>query len=151
MTKKDYNIKELQVLKDNQLADKHQNDLGLKVPNDYFKKSKARILDEIIEEKSVAYIPIRRNKYTWMAVAATIAVIFSVTIFNKSIFKTDTNKIVSDTLNSIKNIELNEENLVLLNSDDITITSLFVEDSKIDEYLDTQMLEDLIDEDLLLN
>lgn len=144
-------IKTLQVLKDKETAKKHSKELGMSVPSNYFQNSKKRILESIIEEKSVAHISNKKAKYTWIAVAATIAVLISVTIFNEVIFKTATTNIVSDTLNNIKNTEFNEENLVLLNSDDIMVTSLFVEDSKLDEFIDAHVLEEIIEDDLLLN
>lgn len=144
-------VKSLQVLKDKQIRKKHTEELGMSLPSDYFQNSKNRILNNVKKDAPVSNIPIKRNKYTWISVAATIAILFSVAIFNKTIFNTNNTNIVSDTLENIKNAEFNQENLVLLNTDDITITSLFVEDSELDDFIDSHVLEELIEDNLKLN
>lgn len=149
--KRDHKIKELQVLKDKNLETKHNEELGLSVPKDYFKTSKNRILEEIESQKEVSNKPTKK-RFIWLSIAASITVLFTLTIFNKTIFNTfENSNIALDTLKQLKEDQLTEENLVLLNSEDITLTSLFVEDSELDDFIDSQVLEEIIEDNLPLN
>lgn len=141
----------MKIIKENTKGEnKHLKELGFSTPKDYFKNSKSNILAEIEAENTFNERKISENKFVWIAIAASVVVLLSITIFNKSIFGSiDNPQIVSDTLNQIKKDIHTEENLVLLDENDLTITSLFIEDNEIDELVEQQLVEDILKENNL--
>lgn len=150
----------LQQLNDEKLNKIHTEDLGLKVPEDYFSKSKNEILRTVLNKKEPKLILFSRKRVMW-AMAASIALIFGLTIFNQYSYS-KMNQIpiaVSDTIDQLKienfplvisdtNKELKkDDNLnpynIILNENDFLIQSLFVEDTEIDQYIDNHILEDI--------
>ena len=121
----------------------HIEDLGLGMPEDYFSKSKSEILAKVgIEDKS-RVLPLYRNKIFWAA-AAAIAVLIVLTVF-----KTSTGPqidgipaIVSDTIEQLNNGLVDDD--FKQGENDILISSLFVEDSELDEFVDNYMLEEAL-------
>lgn len=121
----------------------HNEDLGLGMPEDYFSKSKSEILAKVgIEDKS-RVLPLYRNKMFWAA-AAAIAVLFVLTVFRtRTIPQIDgIPAIVSDTIEQLNNGLANED--FYQGENDILISSLFVEDTELDEFVDNYMLEEAL-------
>ena len=121
----------------------HNEDLGLSMPKDYFAKSKSEILAKVgIEDKS-RVVPLYRNKVFWAA-AAVIAVLIVLTVF-----KTNTvpqidkiPAIVSDTIEQLNKGLADED--INPGENDILISSLFVEDTELDDFVDNYMLEEAL-------
>ncbi len=117
----------------------HIEDLGLGMPEDYFSKSKSEILAKVgIEDKS-RVLPLYRNKIFWAA-AAAIAVLFVLTLFKTSTVPQieEIPAIVSDTMEQLNKGLANED--FYQGENDILISSLFVEDTELDEFVDNYML-----------
>ena len=117
----------------------HNEDLGLGMPEDYFSKSKSEILAKVgIEDKS-RVLPLYRNKIFWAA-AAAIAVLVVLTVFRTNTVPPIDKipAIVSDTIEQL-NKGLADEDFYQ-SENDILISSLFVEDSELDEFVDNYML-----------
>lgn len=117
----------------------HIEDLGLGMPEDYFSKSKSEILAKVgIEDKSKV-LPLYRNKIFWAA-AAAIAVLFVLTLFKTSTVPQieEIPAIVSDTMEQLNKGLANED--FYQGENDILISSLFVEDTELDEFVDNYML-----------
>ncbi|WP_457616003.1 hypothetical protein [Lutibacter sp.] len=130
------------------LKEKHSKELGLKVPDNYFSVSKSAILNKVSEEKKVKRLIFKRERMVWMA-AASIALIFTITVFKTNVFSTidKAQAVVVDTIEQLKNEvkampELNEDN-------DILIASLFVEDSKVEDFVNEYVLEEIVNKELL--
>ena len=132
---KDTNQKALE----EKLQKMHIEDLGLGMPEDYFSKSKSEILAKVgIEDKS-RVLPLYRNKIFWAA-AAAIAVLFVLTLFKTSTVPQieEIPAIVSDTMEQLNKGLANED--FYQGENDILISSLFVEDTELDEFVDNYML-----------
>ena len=132
---KDTNQKALE----EKLQKMHFEDLGLGMPEDYFSKSKSEILAKVgIEDKS-RVLPLYRNKIFWAA-AAAIAVLFVLTLFKTSTVPQIEKipAIVSDTIEQLNKGLANED--FYQGENDILISSLFVEDTELDEFVDNYML-----------
>jgi len=117
----------------------HIEDLGLGMPEDYFSKSKSEILAKVgIEDKSKV-LPLYRNKIFWAA-AAAIAVLFVLTLFKTNTVPQieEIPAIVSDTIEQLNKGLANED--FYQGENDILISSLFVEDTELDEFVDNYML-----------
>ena len=143
----------------------HKNDLGLGVPENYFSTSKNELLAKIVSEKKAKVVPLFKNKLIWF-VAAGITLLIALTVFKPNVFASiDKNpSIVSDTVNKFQNLDL-VYNLFSADKQDITVASLFMDDTEIsnyitnniieeiliDEEIDYFMLEDILHEDLDLN
>lgn len=143
------NLNELMKNKDSfekKLDKMHSDDLGLSLPKDYFAKSKNEILDRINSEKSSNIISLYKSKIFWFA-AAGIALIIALSVFKPNFLpSTDPMpSIVSDTLEQIQNFNLANDGAII--EDDILVTSLFVAENQIDNYVDNYIVEEsLIDE-----
>ncbi|AUP79628.1 hypothetical protein [Flavivirga eckloniae] len=139
-----------QNLFDKHMLKLHKEELGLNVPEDYFSKSKQDILDKISEEtkpkKSVFFL---NKSFIWYA-AASIIVLIAITIIkpNNSLPIDDSQSIVSDTIKLLEQTKF-EKDIAEFTENDILITSLFVEENDIDEFIDNYVLEEaLLDEAL---
>jgi hypothetical protein len=120
----------------------HSADLGLDVPKDYFKKSKSEIIALTTDKKEVKLFTLRKS-IIWMA-AAGIALILAITVFKPETSpKTDIiiSK-VSDTVEKIQNIYFNNDNSLL--TEDVLLTSLYVDESEIDNYVDNDFINEII-------
>jgi hypothetical protein len=127
----------------------HAKELGLNVPKDYFSNSKHDILNQVSNSK-VKVLYSKRNFL--LPIAAAVALIITLTVFKPSIFSSFNNvpAIVSDTINKINTKNLaNENNLFTV--EDVSVASLFVEDDKIDEFVNDYVLEDVIKDVTLKN
>jgi len=138
-----------QVLFDIKMHKKHTKDLGLDIPNDYFSKSKTAILEKVSKQKEARFKMFSRDRIMW-SVAATIVLIFALKVFMPngllSIDKIPT--IVSDSIELLKNNNLAFSEL---DENNILITSLFVEDTEIDEFVTDYVLDELVYEEVLPN
>ncbi len=131
------------------LENKHKNDLGLGVPGNYFSTSKNELLTKIASEKKTKIVPLYQNKLIWFAVAG-IALFIALTVFKPNAFPSiDKNpSIVSDTVNKYQNLDL-VYNLLLNDYQDIMVTSLFMDDTDISNYIANNIIEEiLIDEEI---
>lgn len=127
----------------------HTNDLGLGVPEDYFSTSKSELLAKIASEKKTKIVLLYQNKLMWF-VAAGIALLMALTVFKPNAFPgIDKNpSIVSDTINKFQNLDL-VYNLFLNDAQDITVASLFMDETEISNYITNNIIEELlIDEEI---
>jgi len=138
-----------QISFDRKMQEMHSEELGFQVPKDYFSKSKMEILEKVSNQKDKRFNIFSRKRIVWAA-AASIAIIIAVTVFRPNAIPAmnEIPVIVSDTINHLKNDGLAqtepEEN-------DILITSLFVSENEIDEFVDDYVLEELVYEEVLAN
>ena len=138
-----------QISFDRKMQEMHSEELGFQVPKDYFSKSKMEILEKVSNQKDKRFNIFSRKRIVWAA-AASIAIIIAVTVFRPNAIPAmnEIPVIVSDTINHLKNDGLAqtepEEN-------DILITSLFVADNEIDEFVEDYVLEELVYEEVLAN
>jgi hypothetical protein len=93
------------------------------------------------------HFPVKR--IIWAA-AASIAIIFAVSVFKPNVLPSFNNvpAIVSDTIELFQNNNLAQGEF---KEDDILITSLFVPDNEIDEFVNNYVLEELVYEEVLSN
>jgi len=127
----------------------HAKELGLNVPSDYFSNSKHDILNQVSNSK-VKVLYSKRNFL--LPIAAAVALIITLTFFKPSVFSSFNNvpAIVSDTINKFNTKNLADENN-LFTVDDVSVAALFVEDDKIDEFVNDYVLEDVIKDVTLKN
>lgn len=122
----------------------HTKDLGLQLPEDYFTKSKSSILSQVSSKKRSKLIMLSRKAIIWSTAVAAL-LIFTITIFKNNEFSqtgTITNY-ASDSVTAIQNenITINDPNI---STEDILLTSLFVEESNVNEYVDNYIKEENI-------
>lgn len=161
----------LHELNNKKLEEIHLNELGLKIPDNYFSDSKKKIIGEILNEKTPKVIPFYRQKRIWY-IAASMLLLFGLTFVNTfTPFESENKSIVlEDTINKLnkepkqdavtipdlqsKNKDLVNSNKLSNNSNtpaillkeaenDILIKSLFIEDHEVNEYVTNYMLEEI--------
>ncbi|MDO9137754.1 MAG: hypothetical protein Q7U21_08025 [Lutibacter sp.] len=138
-----------QISFDRKMKEMHSSALGLKTPENYFSASKIEILEKVSNQKQERFNIFSRKRIAWAA-AATIAIIFAVSVFKPNALPSFNNvpAIVSDTINYLQNNNLAQGEF---KEDDILITSLFVPDNEIDEFVNNYVLEELVYEEVLAN
>lgn len=138
-----------QISFDSKMHEMHSEELGLKTPENYFSKSKSEILEKVSNQKRVRFNIFSRERIIW-SVAATIAIILALSVFKPNALPAmdEIPAIVSDTIDHIQNNDLAQGEL---EEDDILISSLFVSDTEIDEFVDDYVLEELVYEEVLSN
>lgn len=138
-----------QISFDRKMKEMHSEELGLKTPENYFSTSKMEILEKVSNQKQERFNIFSRKRFVWAA-AATIAIIFAVSVFKPNALPSFNNvpTIVSDTIDYLQNNNLAQGDF---KEDDILITSLFVPDNEIDEFVDNYVLEELVYEEVLSN
>lgn len=138
-----------QISFDSEMHKTHSDELGFQIPKDYFSKSKIEILEKVSNRKKARVIIFSKERIVWFA-AASIAIIFAITVFKPNALPSFNNvpAIVSDTINYLQNNNLAQGEF---KDDDILITSLFVPDNEIDEFVDNYVLEELVYEEVLSN
>jgi hypothetical protein len=104
---------------------RHQKDLGLDIPENYFASSKKSILEKTINQKRGKVISLSKKIYAWSA-AAVVLLLFTLAIYNPT--------------SSGDNIE-----------EDVLIASLFTEESNIDVFLEEFVNNELLTEDVFKN
>lgn len=134
---------------DSKMHEMHSEKLGFQVPEDYFSKSKIEILAKVSNQKEQRFNIFSQKRIVWSA-AATIAIIVALTVFKPNALPSFDNVpvIVSDTIDHLQNNNLAQGKF---KEDDILISSLFVPDSEIDEFVDDYVLEELVYEEVLAN
>ena len=134
---------------DSKMHEMHSEELGFQVPEDYFSKSKMEILAKVSNQKEQRFNIFSRKRIIW-SVAATITIIVALTVFKPNALTSFDNVpvIVSDTINHLQNNNLAQGKL---KEDNILISSLFVPDSEIDEFVDDYVLEELVYEEVMAN
>ena len=134
---------------DSKMHEMHSEELGFQVPEDYFSKSKMEILEKVSNQKEHRFNIFSRKRIV-LSAAATIAIIVALTVFkpNELPSMDKIPAIVSDTIDNLKNDGLAQ---VEPEENDILITSLFVADNEIDEFVDNYVLEELVYEEVLAN
>ena len=131
------------------LDKKHKNDLGLSVPENYFSTSKNELLTKIVSEKKSKVIQLYQKKIIWF-VAAGITLLITLTVFKPNVFPNiNTNPlIVLDTIDKFQNLDL-VFNIFTTDKQDITVASLFMDDTEINNYITNNIIEEiLIDEEI---
>lgn len=134
-------------IKDDTLGDSHKEELGFKIPDNYFEKSKFEINSKISVKKDGFFQITSRNLKLILPIAAAIALLVTLTVFKPNSLSTikQLPEMVLDTINNINNSEFNENSSLAY--DDISINSLFVSDDEIDDYLEGYLLESLVEDD----
>ena len=134
---------------DSKMHKMHSEELGFQVPKDYFSKSKFEILEKVSNQKEQRF-GIFSRKITIWSVAATIAIILALTVFKPNALPSIDNipAIVSDTIDQLKTNGLAQDEL---EENDILITSLFIPDNEIDEFVNDYVLEELVYEEVMAN
>ncbi len=138
-----------QISFDGKMHKMHSEELGLNIPKDYFSKSKIEILEKVANQKKSKFTIFSRERILW-SVAASIAIIFALTVFKPNALPSidEIPAIVSDTIDHLPNNNLAQGELI---ENDILITSLFVPDNEIDEFVDNYVFEELVYEEVLSN
>lgn len=104
---------------------RHQKDLGLDIPKDYFASSRKSILEQTVHQKRGKVVLFKNKIYAWSSVAV-IALLFTLAIYNST--------------NNIDTIE-----------DDVLIASLFTDEDNIDTFVDDFVNDELLTEDIFKN
>jgi len=123
---------------------KHTTDLGLQLPEGYFSNSKEEIISKIASHKRAKLVIFSRKNVFWAA-AASVILLFSVEFFKPREFES-TNPVtnfVSDTDDAFQNKSASN-NTLSTSTEDVILTSLFVEDSTLNEYVDNYIKEAII-------
>lgn len=138
-----------QISFDRKMKEMHSSALGLKTPENYFSASKMEILEKVSNQKEKRFYLFSRKRIIWAA-AASIAIIFAVSVFKPNVFPSFNNvpAIVSDTVELFQNNNLAQGEF---KEDDILITSLFVPDNEIDEFVNNYVLEELVYDEVMPN
>lgn len=127
-------------LKDNPnefgVSESHRSYLGLKTPTDYFADSKNKILSSLSNIETKDHNKFKINRKTFWAVAASVTILLTVTL-----------TFLYDNA-SIQNINILTENGISYenNDDNLLISSLFMEDSEMDQFIDDYFIEEVISE-----
>lgn len=140
-------------------SEHHKEYLGMGIPENYFKNSKANILDLVSEKKTTQVFYLRRPFQ--IAASLVILVALSIAILVPSINPTDDVFIASDDV-LIESLLVDDESIsefmndVLVseivveaevseqNLENILMNSLFVEDSLVDGYTKESLLDNII-------
>jgi hypothetical protein len=138
-----------QISFDRKMKEMHSSALGLKTPENYFSASKMEILEKVSTQKEKRFYLFSRKRIIWAA-AASIAIIFAVSVFKPNVLPSFNNvpAIVSDTVELFQNNNLAQGEF---KEDDILITSLFVPDNEIDEFVNNYVLEELVYDEVMPN
>lgn len=131
------------------MRNQHENDLGYGIPKDYFSNSKKELEKIILSPKKGKVVFFNNRSVLWIA-ASVITIFVALTVFKPSALPNINSfpEIVADSIESFKNNNLANDSDFYL-EDDISIASLFINDSEIDEYVENFIIEDIIKEEKL--
>ncbi|WP_282053378.1 hypothetical protein [Maribacter luteus] len=117
-----------------ELAQEHKEYLGLDVPDNYFSKSKDNILKNLPMEKEQKRTVFGLRPMIAYPIAASIIILIGFTIW------------LQNDPSTIEQQKTNVEQIISmdLNSDDVLVTSLLVEDADMDEFIDEIILNEII-------
>nr|WP_314898464.1 hypothetical protein [uncultured Flavobacterium sp.] len=160
----------LHELNNEKLKEKHSEELGLHVPEDYFSNSKSEILSKVLTKKEPKLISIYRKRNIWIA-AASIVLVFGLTVLKPfSVLNfNDSSIVVVDSVDNASVAKVvaadspavyqknNQTDLVSTKEsgngvisehvesaeNDIVVESLFMEENEINESVNNYMLEDI--------
>ncbi|MFH4965148.1 hypothetical protein V8G69_09100 [Gaetbulibacter sp. M235] len=114
----------------------HKDKLGMDIPDDYFAKSKKDILNMVIKPKKSKQTVFWLRPIIAYPIAATIIIAISITFW------------MSNDDEEIKHQITNTEDFKLINQDlldsDFLISSLMVEDSNMENYLDHYIVKNVV-------
>ncbi|MFC5682053.1 hypothetical protein ACYE2N_09660 [Flavobacterium sp. MAHUQ-51] len=135
-------------MKDDELNKIHSDALGLTIPENYFSKSKNEILDKIATQNETKVIPFYKKRTSWLA-AASVTLLLGLSIL-KTYNSQNPDRIASPLTDSIVQMDIKNPttnnpipNYNLTHENDILISSLFVDDKEIDEYITNSILDDI--------
>jgi hypothetical protein len=123
----------------------HQVTLGFKIPEVYFENSLNEIQNKIKGDNNHIYSLVPRNKWYLASIAASIAILFFLNIFNQS------SSLNKKDLPVIVDTHTHIENDIFSLEEDETLATLFIEDKVLDELLDAYIIDKLIIEDIVSN
>lgn len=125
---------------------KHTDELGLNVPEDYFSQSKTELLAKIAASKKGKLVLLTRNKAIWLA-AASLAFILVLNLYKSDVHSAidEIPAVVSDTIEILKDNNLVNE-FFESEEKDILISSLFIEDTELDEFIADYVIEGALEE-----
>lgn len=137
-----------QKMLDKAMRKRHSKKLGLNIPENYFSKSKQEILSKVLDKnKKEKPVFTLKKSLVWYA-AASILLLITITLIkpNSNLQIDEIHTVVSDTIKHLENEKLAKETITPVEND-ILITSLFIEENKIDDFIDNYVLDEaLIDE-----
>jgi len=127
-------------LENEKVADNHKNNLGFKVPENYFEKVNEQILNnnKPKEPKIISFFS--ANKWLVSSVAASIAFLLLFNFVNNSKTFENQNVIAVET-----NLEMDSVNF----QNDVILSSILVEDTVVNDYMDSYLLKELVIKDIL--
>ena len=127
----------------------HKNDLGYGIPKDYFSNAKKELEESILTPKKGKIVFLNRSSVRWVA-ASAITILVALTVFKPNALPDIQSipAIVADSIETFKNKSFNNDSNIYF-EEDISIASLFVNDSEIDEYVENFILQDIIKEEKL--
>lgn len=140
-------------MNDDELNKIHSDSLGLNVPENYFFESKDRILNKVVTKEEPKIIPFYKKRTTWFA-AATLTLFLGLTVCNKyaALNEESISNQLADSIAQIDNgataVSKNNFNNPIQNNsltveNDILVSSLFVEEKEVDQYITNYILEDM--------
>ena len=135
---------------DKKMQKTHSEDLGLDVPLNYFSQSKNRLLTSVPAKKRRKVVSLSNNKLWWLA-AASIALIFTVSVFNTNSISVMEGLpgIVSDTIVKLKGDGFSMDNFAF-EEDEFLVTSILIADNEIEEFVDNYIFDEFINDESLL-
>jgi hypothetical protein len=109
--------------------DVHNRELGLDIPQDYFSTSKMEVLEKVkIQKKQKLILFVSRKSF--LAATASMAALFVLTLY---LMKKD-----------VQELQVKESSIVFDVENDQLLTSLFVEESTSDDFIDSFVNKRLI-------
>jgi hypothetical protein len=118
----------------NDLTKLHKEKLGMDIPEDFFLKSKADILDSIPKTEEQKRTVFGLKPIIAYPIAASIVLLIGLTFW----LQNDTTT-VEQKITNIENM-----NSMDINSDDFLVTSLLVDDDEIDQFMDDFIMDEII-------
>ncbi len=135
---------------DKEVQRRHEDELGLNIPEGYFSKSKQDILTKVsLETAPQKHVFFFKKRMVWYAAASVLLLITMILGRpNKTLQVEGIQTIVLDTIETFKDNKIETGNIEPAEHD-ILITSLFIEDHEVDDFIDDYVLDEaLIDEAL---
>ena len=112
----------------------HKEKLGMDIPEDFFSKSKANILDAIPKTEESKQTVFWLKPIIAYPLAASIVLLIGITFW----LQND----ITNVEQKITNIE--KINSMDINSEDFLVTSLLVEDEEINQFMDDFIMDEII-------
>lgn len=121
--------------KDN-LTNLHKDKLGMEIPDDFFANSRKDILSSVLETEDRKKKIVRMRPMVAYPIAAALIVALAITLWINS----------NDSQINTKIVDTEDVNLLKLEGfeDDILVSSLFVEDAEMDEFLNNYIVDEIL-------